>query len=401
MTTHPPFDEAKVRRDGDGKFAPKGPAAEETGVELGDGFDPGEPATWTEEQENGLNERGRAVMDALRASKMDPTTGAVEPNVYRWTWTADDDSGDFEAGSQDLANIPARHWNYQSTEDLAVRQACLEAELAADPDRDVESITAAAYDRAGVLPWAQSPEEERAPWREHAEAMVNGTGPAPAIASEVAEHEADGGVIAVERDSGEATYVHWYGNADPDSTFHFRKPAEGEHDAPVVFEDGTPTVWARGRDRTRAIHSDGSKVWYHPNGVVSREERADGSVYHFDENWERHRDDGPSDTDEDGQHWFNHGVLDRDPVDGPAALRWDGEVRYVIGGVDVDPTPEQAERDGVEDYGDSDRWPTDMNVPGRPDLTPAKGRWRVIGSDPDGVEPEAFDWRSAKVYRQP
>ena len=386
------FDESKIRRGDDGKFAEK-PPAPEADVELpGNDYDPADISTWDEDRIEAVRERGTIAMENVRAASMDPVTGGCTPRIKEWSWS-DDETGDFAFGSEDVANTPSDYWSDPNVDEMLVRQSCIEAEPA--EGRSPQEVAAAAYERTGSS-WESATAEEQDEWTAHAEAVVS-PGETPAIYAAVRDHEADGGVIDVSDDDGVRT-VRWLGDSNPDYEYLFRKPAQGQSDAPAHFRDGEPATWVAGRTVTRAVHQDGTKVEYHSNETVRREERSDGSVYHRDRDWEYHREDGPAVTDSDGQRWYRHGELDRDPADGPAELNWDGEVTYRVDGQQVDPHPDQAAAHGVVPYADADL--TSYSIPySRPGYGPASKRWKVEGSQPGG-EGE-FDWSGHPLRSEP
>lgn len=204
---------------------------------------------------------------------------------------------------------------------------------------------------------------------------ARGHGPSPeqaTIAAEVEAHEADGGVI-------EAAYgeVSWRADGTEHSPL-YRACADPEG-APARFnEDGEPVVWTRGSQVVRHIFSDGVDLRHDPTtGNPVSAHRPNGSFDFYDPQvqWNHHRpeSEGPARFDEDGARWYVDGELHRDPDEGPAAIYWDGRVSYQQHGLEIHPTVEQTNRQGVEPYRDPSR-PTEVD-------------YRVYGSEPD----EPFD----------
>ncbi|WP_114906619.1 hypothetical protein [Ornithinimicrobium murale] len=307
-------------------------------------------------------EQTRELVVATRGLSINPTTGAAPQFIRNYSWHDEDpDSGNFAMWSEDLLNTSATGLSDPALDDLHSASSFIE-EAAADPENaTAQDVAQSAYDtywRYDAASGDFDDSEDRELWVALARAS-RGEQPNAAqvaMADEVAAHEADGGVVEVDRYDGS---VRWRVNGDEHAPL-FRACSDTDG-APALFnKDGEPMVWVRGFSTVREVHDDGQGTVYDPEtGNPTYEVKPDGSFAHYDPSspWDEHRppDEGPARLDPDGARWSFHDEPHRDHQDGPAIIRWDGEVEYVEDGSDVHPPDEVLERHQVERVPDPTR----------------------------------------------
>lgn len=300
-------------------------------------------------------EQARELAEAARALSIDPTTGAAPQVIRHYSWhDPDPESGNFALWSEDLRNTPASSLSDRGLDDLNSTWSFVE-EAAGDPQNaTAEDVSQAAYDTywgfdAATSDYQDSPD---APLWTSLARVARGEQPTAqqsAMVDEVAAHEADRGVVDVDRYDGS---VRWRISDDEHAPL-YRACADPDG-APALFDpSGQPRVWVRGGVTVREVHNDGQGTVYDPQtGNPTYQVNADGSFAHHDpsEAWALHRDpsEGPALFDENGAGYAVNDSLHRDPDTGPAFVGYDGHVRYFEHGNELAPTPEQMERHGVE-----------------------------------------------------
>lgn len=309
-----------------------------------------------------------AAIEKAQLLTMDSTTGASAPLRRVYTWV-DKESGDFQSWSEDLANDPPD----SLSEDARADWRTINEGLAAGDDaQTISDALIGKNDEKFVASLDTMVQAHR-----DVQAGRRSTPEAEEMAWERRSHEADGNFIDVDHYTGEVAWrTPGSGGLDP---LYRHVPEEGGR--PAFFDaDGTPRVWVRGTTRVASVWTDGSKTFTYPDGTDRVHVRGNGEFFHYDEEGEEHRESGPAVVTSEAMYFKRHGVMHRDPKEGPAGVLWTGEVIYGQDGRRLDPTPEAMARHGVEAYGqrEADAWSAVLDNRGDTDI-----RYRFVGTDPD------------------
>lgn len=388
----------EANRRPDGRFG-NAPATE-ADLELAGPGGPSlaDPERWDEPYRAQMRAVASHTHTHTRGATMHPVTGACEADWRDGHWS-DPQTGEFEFWTEDVANTGFDQLSGVYQDELMVAAACVDkayqdADVKVADDDQVESVAREAYFAhrdltGGDGHWDTEAQSVRNEWETRARLRIEGVledeGVQP-IAAAVAEHEAEGGVI--DRDQYQ-DFVAWRAHPGKDAPVYRKAGADGAA-VPAVFVNNEPTAWYRGTECARALYTDGTQVTYHPGGRLPRLTRSpDGGFTHFDMEGDHHRDVGPAHVDNEQVRYARYGLGHRDPNQGPAVMRWDGEVEYRISGSAIDPTPEQMSAHGVQRYADAaaDEWSAVLND------GDVQGRYRMAGSQQD----QPFDYQSTPL----
>lgn len=233
-----------------------------------------------------LEQRCREAQQRLRDARMDPATGWTQPQL---------------AGSVDLANTPVADW--PATTKAGVGNLGM---------------------GAGITTIRPASQEMR---------------------RQVEAHEAAGGRVESWTDDRGRHVVMWTRHGKP-----WRDTSQCKQmGVPVEYADGTPTVLLTpdGRCVTSDVSRGGIFERRDSDGTTHKFAPATGTQWSTDSNGQGHRTDGPAYIGERGVNCLRHGVIDREPDEGPAMIDMDGQVSYVRFGATAQLTEDQMARHNV------------------------------------------------------
>lgn len=130
----------------------------------------------------------------------------------------------------------------------------------------------------------------------------------------------------------------------------FAAKTTGETDPSTLGSTGNVTVASTSYDGTPMYREDFEDGTYRHFVVDDFDPDKQFSTY-YDADGKIHRDGGPAQIDKNDISWYQHGVVTRDPHEGPAWIGNDGSCGYMVDGKTVaDPGSAAMREQGVEKY---------------------------------------------------